>query len=160
MDRLDYYFRQLVTEGELDLGFDQVQERIEQAAVDTAFDGFATGGLPFESAPAALTYEMPNGGVGYSPEGKRIEWPTTETVDLSQDDLGAPTAIANTPRTFVTTMRPALSARCQPTRTPLRWNLVSLDLSPLRQRPRWKPPRSRSSPQPCRPASCPRTASS
>lgn len=94
MDRLDWYYRQLVTEGELDLAFDQVQERIESETAGTAFDGLTGSVVLSESSPTALTVEVPGDGDGYTSEGKHIAWSDPDTVDVSQDFSGTPTAVS------------------------------------------------------------------
>ncbi len=93
MDRLDYFFRQLVTESDLDLGFDQVQARIESETHETDFDGMITGGDASESSPVALTVEISGPAFGYGKDGKRLSWLDDETVDVSQDDFALPTSV-------------------------------------------------------------------
>lgn len=95
MDRTDFYFRQLVTESEMDLTLDQVQDRIEAADSqgEHGFDGMVDGGGVTESSPPALTVDVDGPAIGYLPDGKRVSWPLPETIDVSQDKLGAPTAV-------------------------------------------------------------------
>lgn len=96
MDRVDWYFRQLVTEGEMDFAFDQVQDRIEQVTsqAETKFDGIISGGDVAEAGVPDLTVDVGGDGFGYTPEGKRLAWPAGETnVDVSEDDFAVSTEV-------------------------------------------------------------------
>jgi len=93
MERLDFYFRQLVTEGDLDLAFDQVQDRAENATSEHGFDGMIQGGNVSQNSPAGLSVIVSGGALGYTPDGKRVAWTAGETVDCSVDNLGSATAV-------------------------------------------------------------------
>jgi hypothetical protein len=95
MNRLDYYFRELLTEGELDLGFDYVQDIIEsQVHKDAmALQGMVTGGVVAPKAPASLFVEVSGSGHGYTPEGKQLTWTAAEDLNCSTDELSIPTAV-------------------------------------------------------------------
>ena len=96
MDRVDWYFRQLVREDELDLSFDQVQDRIEQAASqpETGFDGMIVGGLVSEATVPDLTVDVTGNAIGYTPEGKRLFWTDLANIDASEDDSSVSTVVA------------------------------------------------------------------
>jgi len=95
MDRLDFFFRQLVTEGDMDLAFDQVQDRIESAIGDEqkGFSGIVKNGEVTESGPPALTVDVSGDALLFTPEGKQVSWPDPQIVDVSQDNLGASTEV-------------------------------------------------------------------
>lgn len=91
-DRLDYYFRQKVTEAELDSGFDGLEQADRDLVVDQGFEGIVSGLGVAEDSPASLEVVVGNG-VAYSKDGERIYIPTPQTVDLSEDDAAASTAV-------------------------------------------------------------------
>lgn len=95
MNRLDYYFRELLTEGELDLGFDYVQDIIEsQVHKDAmALQGMVTGGVVAPKAPASLFVQISGSGHGYTPEGKQLTWTPGEDLSCIVDELSVPTAV-------------------------------------------------------------------
>ena len=96
MDRLDFYFRRLVLESDLDTGFDQAQARIEQAASadETDFSGIVKNADVAESATPDLNVQVSAPAVLYTQEGKRVTWDTTQVVDVSEDELGSSTAVS------------------------------------------------------------------
>ncbi|MBM4784517.1 MAG: hypothetical protein GQE15_43185, partial [Archangiaceae bacterium] len=50
-DRLDYYFRQRVTEAELDLGFSLLEKALHNLAADLRIYGVVSGGVPSPHSP-------------------------------------------------------------------------------------------------------------
>lgn len=90
--RLDYYFRQQVTEAELDRGFDLLEQADWDIVVDQGFTGVVLGLGVGENGPPDLNVQVGNG-TAYSKDGERINIPAPQVVDLSQDDGSASTAV-------------------------------------------------------------------
>ena len=91
-DRRDYYFRQKVTEGELDDGFEGLENADRAIMADQLLTGvFKSDGVE-EHSPQNLTVDVLEN-VAYDDQGQRIAVPATQNVDLSTDWLGAPTAV-------------------------------------------------------------------
>ena len=94
-DRLDYFFRQKVTEAELDLGFDLMENADFDFAKDIQFVGAVSGLVVTEHSPTAdLTVDISAPGVGYDKTGQRMFVPSLENVDASQDENAVPTTVA------------------------------------------------------------------
>lgn len=91
--RRDYYFRQKVTEAELDAGFEGLEQADFNIAIDHDFTGINTGLTVAEAAVPDLTVDVALG-TAYSKQGERIRVSGTQNVDCSQDDGGTPTAVA------------------------------------------------------------------
>ena len=96
MDRLDFYFRQLVLESDLDLAFDQTQERIEQVTSEheTSMHGMCQNGLVLENTVPDLYTIITGDAYGYTPEGKRLSWVDQVILDCSEDELALSTAVS------------------------------------------------------------------
>lgn len=94
-DRRDYYFRQRVTEGELDAGFDGLENAIWQLAEDVGIVGIIAGATPTENAPPDLSILLDGPSTSYDKTGKRIYFGAQQTVDCSIDENGVSTSVAN-----------------------------------------------------------------
>jgi hypothetical protein len=93
-DRKDYYFRQKVTEAELDSGFDTLEQADFNFAIDNEFIGVASGmGVSQASPTPNLTVDVQGPGTSYSKDGERINFSSTQNVDVSEDDGGSPTTV-------------------------------------------------------------------
>lgn len=96
MDRKNFYYRQKVTEAELDEAFDDVENADRNLIVDQDFTGITSGLGVAENAPTDLQVIVSGPGVAYSKSGKRCNFPSSsEVVDLSVDDLAVSTAVVN-----------------------------------------------------------------
>lgn len=91
-NRRDYFHGQLLTEGELDAGFDGLEQADWNQAVDWSATGIIAGITVAESAPPALTVEVAIG-TAYSKAGKRIRVDQSTTVDVSVDEDAVSTAV-------------------------------------------------------------------
>lgn len=92
--RRDYYFRQKVTEAELDAGFDGSEDADKIFAVDFGqFGVISPGMLVTEFAVPNLTLDV-SAGVGYSKTGERINVTPAQNVDVSQDENGSSTSVS------------------------------------------------------------------
>lgn len=94
-DRHDYYFRQQVTEAELDEGFEWLEQADWNLVVDQGLDGITSGlGVAEDAGTPDLTVDVA-GGTAYSHDGERINVVGTQDVDLSVDDLAVSTAVGS-----------------------------------------------------------------
>jgi len=94
MDRRDFYFRQKVTEAELDGAFDDVEAALWNVAADHALVGIALGMDPAQNGVPNLTINVSGPGVAYDASGQRIAIPSTQNVDVSVDENSVSTAVA------------------------------------------------------------------
>lgn len=92
-DRQDYFFRQKVTEAELDLGFNGLEVADFNLAIDHELTGIVNGQGVGEASVPDLTVDVA-AGTNYSKQGERTRNPSTQNVDMSQDDGATSTAVA------------------------------------------------------------------
>ncbi len=93
-DRLDYYFRQRVSEAELDLAFELLEKADRSMAPDIGVFGVISGAEPTPHSPIAdLTIDLTAPARAYDRLGQRIFFGTGQRVDCSVDDSGIPTEI-------------------------------------------------------------------
>jgi len=94
-DRVDFYFRQRVTEAELDLGFELLERADRNLAADIGVYGIVSGGVPTQHAPIAdLTINLTAPGRAYDRLGQRIFFGSGQTVNLAVDSTGIPTDVS------------------------------------------------------------------
>lgn len=93
MDRKDYYFRQKVTEAELDAGFADAEQAIWNLMSDHDLVGIVSGGGVSEASPADLTVDVGGPMIVYDQQGRRVFFNSTQNLDLSTDEDGAATAV-------------------------------------------------------------------
>ncbi len=95
-DRVDYYFRQRVSEAELDLGFELLEKADRNLAADLNIYGVVSGAVPAPHSPVAdLSVDLTAPGRAYDNLGQRIFFGTGQTVDCSVDLVGLPTDVAS-----------------------------------------------------------------
>lgn len=93
-DRVDFYFRQRVTEAELDLAFELLEKADRNLAADIGLFGVVAGAVPTQHAPIAdLTIDLSAPGRAYDRLGQRIFFGTGQRVDVSVDSTGIPTQV-------------------------------------------------------------------
>lgn len=91
-NRVDYYFRQRVSESELDKGFNYLEQADWDFATDLDVVGVVVGltvaqqGTPNMTAVLGL-------GTAYDALGKRVRVPSAQNVNLALDHAGATTAV-------------------------------------------------------------------
>jgi hypothetical protein len=94
-DRVDFFFRQRVTEAELDLGFELLERADRNLAADIGLYGVVSGGVPTQHAPIAdLTLDLTAPGRAYDRLGQRIFFGSGQTVNLAVDATGIPTDVS------------------------------------------------------------------
>ena len=93
-DRTDYFFRQKVTEAELDLAFELLEKADRNLAADLGVYGIISGAEPTPHSPVPdLTIDLTAPGRAYDNLGQRIFFGTGQTVDCSVDHAGLPTEV-------------------------------------------------------------------
>ncbi len=93
-DRTDFYFRQRVTESELDLAFTLLEQADRNVATDIGVFGIISGAVPAPHAPVAdLTIDLTAASTAYDRLGQRIYFGTGQRVDCSVDSAGVPTDV-------------------------------------------------------------------
>lgn len=86
MDRLDWYYKRVVTEGDLDLRDDQVEAALQNLVLDSGAVGLRFGGDLVEASPTPnLTVELETPCGGYDQEGNRIYIASLDPIDISVD---------------------------------------------------------------------------
>jgi len=92
-DGKNFYYRQKVTEAELDAAFNDLEVADRNAATDWGLEGVFVGLDVSEHAPNNLTVDV-TAGRAYDNAGQRIEVPASQNVDVSEDYLAVSTAVA------------------------------------------------------------------
>ncbi len=93
--RLDYFYKQKVTEAELNLGFELLEQADRNLAADMGLLGVITGAVPVEHAPVAdLTIDLTAPARAYDALGQRVAFGTGQRVDCAVDSNGIPTEIS------------------------------------------------------------------
>lgn len=94
-DRLDYFFRQRVTEAELDLGFELLERADRNLAADLGFMGVVANAAVSQHAPVPdLTVDVSGPASILDQAGQRIFFSSLQNVDVAQDSSGVSTAVA------------------------------------------------------------------
>jgi hypothetical protein len=94
-DRTDFYFRQRVTESELDLAFSLLEQADRNLASDLGVFGIIAGAVPAPHAPVPdLTVDLTAATSAYDRLGQRIFFGTGQRVDCTLDASGVPTDVA------------------------------------------------------------------
>ena len=94
-DRVDFYFRQRVTEAELDLAFALLEKADRDLAADLNIYGIIAGAVPAPHSPVPdLTVDLTAPARAYDNLGQRMFFGTGQTVDCAVDLVGIPTDVA------------------------------------------------------------------
>lgn len=94
-DRLDYYFRQRVTEAELDLGFELLERADRNLAGDLGFVGVLANAVVSQHAPVPdLTVDVSGPGASLDQLGQRIFFSALQNVNVAQDDNAVSTDVS------------------------------------------------------------------
>ena len=90
MDIFDWYFKQIVTQGQMDWAFDRVQSAIQGLSVDNGMPGIVDGlAISEHSTPPDKTVDIAGPGTAYDKAGQRCYVPDALTVvDCSKDEFG------------------------------------------------------------------------
>lgn len=93
MDLLNFYYLQRVLESELDLVQTNAQSALSKARQDLGIFGVHEAAVVTQNAPPDLNVLVSGPALCTDPDGERVTWATLQTVDCSQDHLGASTAV-------------------------------------------------------------------
>jgi hypothetical protein len=93
-NRLDYYFRQKVTEFELDTGFQYAEDADRLQNVDAGMVGVMYGLVTAAQSIPDLTVKVSGPGAAYDKSGERIATASDQNVDCSKDYLNVSTAVS------------------------------------------------------------------
>jgi hypothetical protein len=94
-DRVDYFFRERVTEAELDLGFELLERADRNLAADLGFVGVLANAAVSQHAPVPdLTVDVSGPASILDQAGERIFFSSLQNVDVAQDSSGVSTAVA------------------------------------------------------------------
>jgi len=95
-DRTDFYFRQRVSEAELDLAFELLEKADRSLAADIGVYDIISGAEPFEHQPVPdLTIDLVAPARAYDHLGQRNFIGTDQVIDISVDHTGIPTEVAS-----------------------------------------------------------------
>lgn len=93
-DRSDYFFRQRVTEGELDQGFAQLEQAIWNLMLDLGKFGIVTGLVVSQHQGVPdLTVDI-TAGSGYDQSGRRLRIPSLQQLSVATDSNSISTSVA------------------------------------------------------------------
>lgn len=93
-NRLNYCFRQKVTESELDLGFAYAEQADRALATDLGIANVTIGMAVAQQTVANLTVKVSGPGAAYDSQGRRIPIATDQTVICSVDYNNVATTVA------------------------------------------------------------------
>lgn len=93
-DRKDFYYRQKVTEAELDGAFDGLEVADRNMVGDLGFAGIASGLAAVQHTPSANLGVDVSAGTAYDQSGQRIRVPSVQAVSVATDNGGVSTAVA------------------------------------------------------------------
>ncbi len=94
--RTDFFFRQRVTEQELDLAFELLEKADHNLAADIGVYGIISGAAPTAHLPVAdLSIDLTAPAKAYDNLGQRIFFGTGQTVDCGVDHQGLSTTVAD-----------------------------------------------------------------
>ena len=94
VNRVDWYYRQLVTEGDMDGADDLVESAIWNLSVDTGLHGVMSGLVLAENGVPDLSVVVSGPGVAYDQTGRRIFVPTDQPVDVEFDSSNVATEVS------------------------------------------------------------------
>lgn len=95
MKRFDYFFRQKVTEDEMDEAFEGAEQADRDIVKDLFPQGVASGlGVTQASPTANLTVQVA-AGTAYDDAGQRIRVPSVQALNLAVDSNGASTSVGS-----------------------------------------------------------------
>lgn len=92
-DRKDYYFKQKVTEAELDAGFSGLEDADRAMVTDMGLSGVTLGSVVQRGAGANVSVDL-NAHLAYDDSGQRVFIPSTVNQPVASDYLSASTDVA------------------------------------------------------------------
>lgn len=96
-NRRDFFFRQRVTEAELDEAFTELEKASQTLAADLGVVGVVANAVVSQHGPVAdLSVDVSGPGMAFDSSGQRIFFSALQNVSLSNDDGGVSTAVSTT----------------------------------------------------------------
>lgn len=94
MNRRDYYYKQKVTDDELDAGFDGAELADRNAVADVGTVGVLVNGAVSQHSPTPnLTVDVSGQAIAYDQTGQRIFIPSLQVIDCATDSAGSSTSV-------------------------------------------------------------------
>lgn len=94
MDRVDFFFRQIVTEAEMDEAFSKAEAGDQKIMTDQLLIGVQVGGEVAEHfTPPDLTVDIAGPCVAYDQAGQRMFFSPLQVLDMSIDENGVTTTV-------------------------------------------------------------------
>jgi hypothetical protein len=94
-NRRDYFFRQRVTEAELDDGFAELEKADQNLAAELGFTGVLANAVVSQHAPVPdLSADVSGPGAVLDQLGQRIFFSALQNVNVAQDDGGVSTSVS------------------------------------------------------------------
>lgn len=94
MDRYNFYFRQPVTEAEMDAAFAAAESALWNLSIDADMIGIMQSAVVTQNATPNLTVNVSGSAAIYDKAGQRIAFSPNQNVDVSQDYLSVSTAVS------------------------------------------------------------------
>ncbi len=94
MDRKDFYYRQPVTESELDSAFDGAEDADRAMMSDQGLVGMLSGSVSEKSPTPDISVDV-SACVGYDQDGQRLYVPNAVNVDVSEDYTATSTDVGS-----------------------------------------------------------------
>jgi len=95
MNLRDWYYKQIVTQGDLDEAFEWAEDADREIVMDLGFSGIVSNYTPTETPTPGMAIRVGGPGVAFGKSGERIQLVNTEDVDASVDEYGSSTAVAS-----------------------------------------------------------------
>lgn len=92
-NRRDFFYRQKVTEAELDAAFNELEQAERYITSDLGLIGVAVGYVVAQQASPNLTVQVSGPGVVYDQMGQRVAIPSTQNVNCAVDEGALSTAV-------------------------------------------------------------------
>lgn len=97
MRRRDFYFRQRVSEQEMDAAFGDVEDAIKVFLQGFQYTGVALGAVGAQAAIPNLTVVLSGPAIIYQQTQEPIHWSSPQTVNVAVDENGVTTTVAGAP---------------------------------------------------------------
>ena len=101
MNKFDWYFDQLVSEGDLDDAFDNVEQALWNIAGDQDFSGISSGIVAQEQTSPSWEIDITAPGTGNDKLGRRLFLDAAAEIDCSEDENGTSTSVGAGKERFI-----------------------------------------------------------
>jgi hypothetical protein len=101
MDRWDFFYKQLVSEADLDESNDWAENAERNFAIDAELTGIFSGGVATQHNPLGLIVDV-SACVARDRLGRRLVWGGVEEIDVTEDEYAISTAPSSGYKKWVT----------------------------------------------------------